>query len=248
MRSLKAGSIKNRPIPNPKVLELMGKLTSIIDSNTDTSKHLENGIISSAVADIFSTEFTTDDAKLLQSHLNYVLSIHAEEVDIQNKTFEDHTTAYCKSLNLNELPDDEKEFIRYLRMMKQKGLVLEQKKLDFYILAIRLLAFTNETANPQFRIDRLMSKTVNKIVALSEEDGFDRVSYVNNFREIETKQHMEKNESILKKRDDSDDEEDMEPVVAEDKDQSQRRKLKAKVVLKKETFIENIFRTISGRF
>jgi hypothetical protein len=119
----------------------MKKLTSLIDSKTETPKHLENGIIGSITADIFDTESTVDEAKLLQSHLNLVLSIHADDVDLQNIAFDDHTTAYLKSLNLTELSDDGKEFIRRVKTMRMKGLEIEQKKLDYWQIAIRLLAY-----------------------------------------------------------------------------------------------------------
>jgi hypothetical protein len=242
MRSLKTGAIKGRPLPNPKVYELMKKLTSLIDSKTD-DKHLENGNIGSITADIFDTEFTVDEAKLLQSHLNLILSIHADDVNLQTIAFDDHTTAYLKSINLTELSDDDKEFIRRIKMMRMKGLEIEQKKLDYWQIAIRLLAYTNETANPQFRIDRIMSRVINKVVVLSDEDGFDRIKYVQDFRDAESKELIAKNASI--KRNDSDDEEEMEPVPD---DKTQRRKLTAKKTLRKETFMENMFRSMTGRF
>jgi hypothetical protein len=248
MRSLKAGAIKARPIANPKCNELLNKLTSLIDSKTDVSKHLENENVTSITKDIFETDFTLDEAKMLQSHLNSVLSVHGEDVDVQNKAFEDHTMIYYKDLNLTELPEEEKEFIKYLKMMKMKGLVLEAKKLEFYLLAIRLLCYTAENANPQFRIDRLMSRVVNKVVVLSDEDNFDRLKYVNAVKEADTKMQMDKEAFILKKRDVSRENIMSEPVLEEDTKETQTRKLKAKsVVPKQQSFLENIFRSMSSK-
>jgi hypothetical protein len=250
MRSLKIGAIKARPIANPKCNDLLNKLTSLIDSKTDVSKHLENDNVTSITKDIFETDFTLDEAKVLQSHLNAVLSVHGEDVDVQNKSFEDHTMIYYKELNLTELGEEEKDFIKYLRMMKMKGLVLEAKKLEFYLLAIRLLSFTAENANPQFRIDRLMSRVVNKIVVLSDEDGFDKLKYINAVKDADTKVQMDKEASILKKRDVSRENIMSEPVLEEDNDikETQTRKLKAKsVVPKQQSFLENIFRSMSSK-
>jgi hypothetical protein len=125
-----------------------------------------------------------------------------------------------------------------------KGLEIEQKKLDYWQIAIRLLAYTNETANPQFRIDRIMSRVINKVVVLSDEDGFNKIKYVQDFRDAES-ELLAKNAAILKKREESDDEEEMEPVPD---DKTQRRKLTAKKTVRKETFMENIFRSMTGRF
>ena len=97
VKSLKHGQTKSKPIAPLKGSDLMNKLVSIINSKPDNSKHLENGIISSAVADILCTDFTVEEAKLLQSHFNTILSIHGEEMEMQNKIFDEHTTAYLKS-------------------------------------------------------------------------------------------------------------------------------------------------------
>jgi hypothetical protein len=88
-----------------------------------------------------------------------------------------------------------------------------------------------------------MSRIVNKVVVLSDEDGFDRIKYVQDFRDAEREELIAKNASI--KRNDSDDEEEMEPVPD---DKTQRRKLTAKKTVRKETFMENMFRSMTGRF
>jgi hypothetical protein len=131
--------------------------------------------------------------------------------------------------------------------MKVKGLELEYNKLAFYMIHLRFLKFTAETPNPKLRINRLMGKAINKIVSVSEEDGFNRIKYVEDFRNAESKELIAKNTAILKKREESDDEEEMEPVPEPD-DKTQRRKLTAKKTIRKETFMENMFRNFTGRF
>jgi hypothetical protein len=172
MLSLKIGSMKMGPVPSLKIIEPMQKLSSIMDAKTNIPASLESSLIASAVADMFETDISLEEARLLKSYMNTVLLVQEDNISMQTKTYDQHLVAYLDNLGIKELSFDETEYFKYVKTMKVKGLELEYNKLAFYMIHLRYLKFTAETPNPKLRINRLMGKAVNKIVSVSEEDGF----------------------------------------------------------------------------
>lgn len=252
MLSLKSGNLKTGSAPNALIVAFKNRLTSIIDSKTQASYNDENSIVVSAAVDGFEHDFTMDEIKMLQTYLSNLVVVNADNIDTQTKKYEDHSIAYCRELKCDSLPQQEEDYMKLIDKMTRKGLQLEYNKLELCMIGIRLRFYTSESANRQLKTDRLMSRTVNKMVSLLDEDGFNRVNYVKDMREKESKASEEKIASALKKREELDDgkeEATMESTIAEvgNDDKTQRRKLKAKSTVPKESFVEGFFRNVLGR-